>query len=218
MFTIAIPPSETFGSEKLENAKDGIAIVVALAGLILRGLVIGQRYIARSGEKKTIQASALFTSGLFSLCRNPLYTGNVLIVSGIFLMHGNVVVICLGTIVFTLIYRSIIAAEEDYLHRVFGAEYAAYCAQVPRWIPDLTRLPQIMRAQPFRISRVIIVEYTNIGVTVIGLALGELYEQMGETAARSNGREKAALVGTILLALLWVAVMRILKKRRILVS
>lgn len=217
-FAIAIPSSTTFGSETAENAKDGLAIVVALTGLALRGLVIGQRYIARSGEKKTIQANRLFTSGLFSLCRNPLYTGNVLIVSGIFLMHGNIVVIGLGTAVFTLIYRAIIAAEEDYLHRTFGAEYAAYCARVPRWLPDLARLPQVMRAQPFKISRVFIVEYTNIAITVIGLALAELYEELGEPAAQANGREKAALIGTVLLALLWMTVMRVLKKRRILVS
>lgn len=218
VFAIAIPPSKTFGSEAVENAKDMLAIIVALAGLALRGLVIGQRYIARSGEKKTIQANALFTSGLFSLCRNPLYTGNVLIVAGIVLMHGNIVVIGLGTSVFTLIYSAIIAAEEDYLHRVFGAEYAAYCAQVPRWIPDLTRLPQVMREQPFKITRVLIVEYTNIGIAVIGLALAELYEELGEPAAQASGKEEAALTGTIILALLWVAIMRILKKRRILVS
>lgn len=217
-FAIAIPPSETFGSRTAEDAKDVLAVIVAVAGLALRGLVIGQRYIARSGEKKTIQADALFTSGVFSLCRNPLYTGNVMIVSGIFLMHGNIVVIGLGTGVFALIYRSIIAAEEDYLHRIFGPAYAAYCARVPRWLPDLTRLPAVMRAQPFKISRVFIVEYTNIGVTVIGLALAELYEKLSEPAGQANGPERAALIATIGVALVWVTVMRILKKRRILVS
>lgn len=217
-FAIAVPPSETFGSEPAEHVKDVLAVLVAMAGLGLRALVIGQRYIRRSGENRTIEADALFTSGLFALCRNPLYTGNVLIVLGIFLMHGNPVVIGVGTAVFTLIYRSIIAAEESYLHRVFGAEYRAYCARVPRWVPDLTRLPTAMRGQPFKLSRVAIVEYTNIGITVIGLALAELYEEIGETAAQADGREKVALIGTIMVALLWLGVMRTLKKRRILVS
>lgn len=217
-FAIAIPPSNTFGSRAAENVENVLAVILALAGLALRGLVIGQRYIARSGQKKTIQADALFTSGVFSLCRNPLYTGNVMIVSGIFLMHGHIVVICIGTGVFTLIYRAIIAAEEEYLDRIFGATYTAYCARVPRWLPDLTRLPEVMRAQPFNVGRVVIVEYSNIGVTMIGLALPELYKTLSEPAAEANGPERVALIGAIVLALLWMTVMRVLKKRRILVS
>ena len=49
-FAIAVPPSETFGSESAEHVKDVLAVLVAMAGLGLRGLVIGQRYIRRSGE------------------------------------------------------------------------------------------------------------------------------------------------------------------------
>ncbi len=184
----------------------------------MRGLVIGHRYVQRSGAKRTIQADELFTTGLFSLCRNPLYTGNVLILTGIFLMHGNPYAIVIGTLLFTFIYRAIIAAEENYLMKRFGAVYAGYCRTVPRWLPNPLRLPAVMRTQPFTLGRVLIVEYTNIGLTVGALALVELYEKLADPLSRGRGDELVVLLSIIGGAVVWIGLMRFLKKSRILLT
>lgn len=218
IFAIAVPPSQTFGSEGLEHLKDGLAVVLALAGLALRGLVIGYRHVRRSGENRTIHAAALFTTGLFALCRNPLYTGNLLIVCGIFLMHGNPVVILAGTAAFGFIYAAMVAAEERYLARQFGQAYADYCAAVPRWIPNLFRLRAATAGTPFNVRRVLLVEYPNMGVTAIALTLAEMYEELQEPISHARDRSVGVLLGIVGLAVTWIVVVRVLKKTHVITA
>lgn len=215
---VGIPPSDTFGSSTLEHVKDGAAIILALTGLALRALVIGHRYVMRSGRNRAIQADELFVDGLFSLCRNPLYTGNVLVVCGIFLMHGNPYAVVIGPAVFIAIYRAMIAAEEDYLTGRFGAVFVDYCARMPRWIPNVLRLSEVLRGRPFVLRRVLIVEYTNIGLTVLALAALEFYEEIEEPLASNGITSIAVLLGIGAAAVVWIATMRALKKNRILVA
>lgn len=218
LFAIAIPPSQTFGSERLEHVKDGVAVLLALAGLTLRALVIGYRYVRRSGENRTIHAGALFTTGLFALCRNPLYTGNILIVSGIFLMHGNPIVLVAGLTIFVIIYAAMVGAEERYLARQFGPAYAAYRATVPRWIPNLFHLREATAGTPFNIKRVLLVEYPNIGVTAIALTLAEMYEELEEPIGYARDRSVGVLLGIIGVAVAWIAIVRVLKKKQLITA
>ena len=160
-FLITAPPSTVFGSEALEGATDCAAVLFSFAGLTLRALVIGHDYVSRAGEAKAVHASRLLTRGMFALCRNPLYTGNILIFLGFFLMHGNPWTLVLGWTSYVFIYRAIVAAEEDYLHATFGAAYDAYCASTPRWIPNLLRLPEATRGQAFDFRAVLLVEYPD---------------------------------------------------------
>ena len=70
---------------------------------------------------------------MFGVCRNPLYVGNMLVYSGLFLFHGNPLVVVVGCLVFAFIYQSIIYAEEEFLADKFGQGYRDYCRNVPRW-------------------------------------------------------------------------------------
>ena len=218
IFALAIPPSQTFGSEAAEHVKDGLAVMLAAAGLVLRGLVIGYRHVQRSGENRTIHAAALFTTGLFGLCRNPLYTGNILIVAGIVLMHGNPIVIVVGTAVFTFIYAAMVEAEEQYLARRFGQAYADYRAHVPRWLPNLLRLRQATAGTPFNIRRVLLVEYPNLGVTTIALTLAEIYEELEEPIGEAQHRSVGLLLGIVAVAVTWIVVVRVIKKTRLITA
>ncbi len=211
-FLITAPPSTVFGSEALEGATDCAAVLFSFAGLTLRALVIGHDYVSRAGEAKAIHASRLLTRGMFALCRNPLYTGNILIFLGFFLMHGNPWTLVLGWTSYVFIYRAIVAAEEDYLHATFGAAYDAYCASTPRWIPNLLRLPEATRGQAFNFRAVLLVEYPTIGITIIALALAEFYEELFEPDP--SGRYLVFLGGIIAAGVVWVAVVRLIKKRR----
>lgn len=178
LFVLALPPHEFFHSSIAEHVKDAIALLIALAGLGVRALVIGYAYIKRGGLKKKVYAENLVTEGMFSLCRNPLYLGNMLIYSGVFLMHGSPLVIVAGFSFYLFVYQCIILAEEEYLRNKFGAAYDAYCADTPRWGVAVSRFSEATQGMQFNIRRVIIKDYSTIANTMVTLALTEMYEYL----------------------------------------
>lgn len=136
----------------------------ALSGQLLRASVIGFAYIKRGGLNKKVYADTLVTSGFFAVCRNPLYVGNMLIFTGLLMMHGNPAVIALGLLFFATAYTAIIAAEETYLAAKFGAQYDAYCARVPRWRMVLGRLPAEIAGMRFDLRKVIYKDYSTCAI------------------------------------------------------
>jgi protein-S-isoprenylcysteine O-methyltransferase Ste14 len=176
---IAVKPSNVFlGREDLDPFRDLIAILVMVAGLAMRGTVIGFAYIQRGGLKKKVYAAALVTSGLFGVCRNPLYVGNMLICLAVFIMHGAPVIMIGGTLLFAFIYQSIIYAEERFLAEKFGPGYLAYCADVPRWALRLSRFAESTEGMRFDLKKALRTDYGTISTSVFMLAAVELYERL----------------------------------------
>ena len=78
----------------------------------------------------------LASSGPYSVVRNPLYIGNFLGVVGFGLaVEQPLLAVFLG-LVFALFYPSVVLQEERRLEILFGETYRAYCARVPRWMPE----------------------------------------------------------------------------------
>ena len=77
----------------------------------------------------------LVVIGLYRYCRNPMYIGVLLIVAGWAVAAGSarlceyLVVLGVGFHLRVLLY------EEPTLERLFGEEWRAYAASVPRWVP-----------------------------------------------------------------------------------
>ena len=173
---IAAPPTTTvLGSAALEQTKDIIALLIVLAGLVLRATVIGYAYIKRGGLNKRVYANDLVTEGMFGVCRNPLYVGNMLIYAGLFLFHGNPVVVVIGSLLFGFIYQCIIYAEEEFLANKFGEAYSAYCRDVPRWGPKLSAFSASTEGMAFNMRRVIAKDYSTMSSTLIALLATEFY-------------------------------------------
>jgi protein-S-isoprenylcysteine O-methyltransferase Ste14 len=80
----------------------------------------------------------LVVSGLYRHVRNPMYVGVVLAILGQALWLGSVTLLIYAAAVWVAFFLFVLAYEEPALRRQFGAEYDAYCAQVPRWLPRLT--------------------------------------------------------------------------------
>ena len=100
----------------------------------------------------------LATEGPYSVSRNPLYVGNLLGAVGFgFAVEQPLLAALLG-LAFALFYPSVVAREERDLARMFGERYAAYCAAVPRWIPDwsLYREPATVTVSPRRMRGAIL--------------------------------------------------------------
>ena len=215
LFACATPTDKSLPEAGFARAVDFFAVLVCVAGLLVRCLVIGLEHVRRAGSHRRIHADALKTGGMFRLCRNPLYVGNILIASGIFLKHGSPFVAIVGIGLYVAIYRSIVAAEERYLVGRFGEAYAGYCADVPRWLPRLSRWREAKDGSVFDFRRVLLVEYTNIGLTLSVLLVVELYETYSHALEDRNSLQ--VLRGALAAVLVWIVAVRFIKKRRIIV-
>jgi protein-S-isoprenylcysteine O-methyltransferase Ste14 len=215
LYALVAPPRDLFGSETLEHVKDLLALGIAMLGLGVRASVIGYAYIKRGGRGKRVYAADLVTDGIFGLCRNPLYVGNLLICLGTFLMHGSPVVLILGTAFYVIVYQCIVLAEEAYLAAKFGDAYRAYCRDVPRWIPKLGGFREATAGMRFNVRRVVLKDYTTIATTVTVLALTEFYEEWYHAAISAHPAYLAALAAIVVLCGLFTLGVRTVKKRSV---
>ncbi len=84
----------------------------------------------------------LVTTGPYGVVRNPMMWGVGAILVGLALMAGSAG-LWFGIALFLLFVRWFVPLyEERDMERRFGAEYRAYCADVPRWWPRFRRHPE----------------------------------------------------------------------------
>lgn len=104
-----------------------------LVGIVL--LILGE--IIRFWAAGTIHKDdTVATGGPYSLVRNPLYFGSLLLAAGYSAMSGLPAyawVLVIGF--FTLFHLAAIVYEERFLKTKFGAPYEEYLRSVPRLIP-----------------------------------------------------------------------------------
>lgn len=188
----------------------GIAIVVA--GIVVRGAVVGLAYIKRGGLQKKVYAADLVTEGMFAHCRNPLYVGNVLMLLGFLLIHNSPWAYGLGGVFFLSAYHAIVAAEEKFLANKFGDGFAAYCRDVPRWAIRSAGLGATFGGMEFNWRRVVAKDYSTMDtgvITVLALLSWQAVVFEGLDAAR----DKLILFGAILLAVQLVALAIVAMKK-----
>tara|TARA_X000000950_G_scaffold93138_1_gene117253 strand:+ start:1682 stop:2194 length:513 start_codon:yes stop_codon:yes gene_type:complete len=111
--------------------------------LIVIGEIIRLRSVSfAGGETRTMNvgASSICKSGPYSIVRNPLYIGNMMIYVGFAFVAGSVYVVTISsiTLVYFLIqYSLIISLEEEALEKKFGDEYITYKKLVPSILPRI---------------------------------------------------------------------------------
>lgn len=100
-----------------------IGLVVAFGTMFWFG--IGRAFgVHQDGLKKT---------GPYRLSRNPQVIGGYLLVAGTSLQWPSLYAIG-WILIYAVIAHWMIITEEEHLHRLFGKEYQAYCAEVPRYL------------------------------------------------------------------------------------
>jgi len=159
-----------------ENLLDVIGILTILAGEALRIGVIGLEYIKRGGLNKKVYAKDLVTGGFFTVCRNPLYVGNILIAMGLLFIHAQLALMATGIALTLFVYTAIVAAEEHYLRGRFGTDYEAYCQDVNRWFPNLRRLPAAAKGMAFNLERAFVKDYSTLAGAVLWIVVLLSYE------------------------------------------
>ena len=140
LFLLAMHPQRLFASPALDRVVVVLGVLIVFLGEEVRLTTIGYDYIDRGGKKGRPVANRLVMGGIYAHTRNPMYLGNILIAIGFALASSSPA--AYGVIIpfFLFVYQAITCAEEEFLVERFGQEYAAYCAQVPRFFPSLKGL------------------------------------------------------------------------------
>jgi protein-S-isoprenylcysteine O-methyltransferase Ste14 len=112
----------------------GLALVVAgLAFAVWARLVLAGNW---SGTVTLKHGHELVRTGPYALARHPIYTGLLTA------MLGNAVTIdavrgVLAFLIITVAFLKKMRTEEAFMAQAFGAEYAAYRAEVPALVPKI---------------------------------------------------------------------------------
>lgn len=141
--------------------------LVALCGLVLRGVVVGtapQGASTRGTRRPT--ADSLSTLGAYSIVRHPLYVANTLVALGCALLSGTWYLPLIVLLLSFVYHERIAAREEAFLLSRFGDSFRDWTREVPAMIPAFGRYrPSNV---PFQWQKVIVQE--SHGLCAIGTA------------------------------------------------
>ncbi|PZP55150.1 MAG: lipid A phosphate methyltransferase [Micavibrio aeruginosavorus] len=206
-------PMEQAISEYWEDVWGILAFLISLIGLCIRGTTVGFAAGNTSGRNTREQrADDLNTSGMYSVCRNPLYLGNFIIILGVLLWAK---VWCLGLIIalaFFIYMERIVLVEESYLYSKFQSSYDEWRKQTPALIPDfsLWKNPTLS----FSWKTVLRKEYPGLlGVSTIFIIMHFVFDVIAdrETINEWLSHDYPAIVAYVIIASLCL-ILRFLKK------
>ncbi len=123
-------PAPLFGAT-IQGVAGG---VIFAAGLALAVTCV--RLFVRAGTSVPTYrpTTALVTAGPYRISRNPIYVALLLGTLGIAVLVDSAWMIAGVVPLFAVLNLGVIAREESYLERKFGADYLAYKASVRRWL------------------------------------------------------------------------------------
>ena len=189
LFLATLHPQRLFPSPALDRLAVAAGVALVALGEGVRLTTIGYDYIDRGGKKGRPAANRLVLGGIYAHTRNPMYLGNILIAIGFAMASGSRA--AYGVIIpfFLFVYQAITCAEEEFLRERFGEEYTAYCARVPRFLPDFRGLGKTLTQgrydwrRPFKQDLSTIVW---ISLMLGALPLWHAYFLKGAAAARQE--------------------------------
>lgn len=109
----------------------GIGFVIFLLGFFVwKAAAIGSKSI-----DKYIESNTLCTTGVYSIVRNPCYSGIMLMCTGLLFMTHNLWLLILPFVYWLAMTILMKHTEEKWLLKLYGQEYVLYCKKVNRCIP-----------------------------------------------------------------------------------
>ncbi len=104
-----------------------VGLFLVFAGAL--GRILCTVYIGGRKNRELCQ------SGIYSMCRNPLYFFSFLGFVGICLVSKNLTLTAGAAVLFLILYRAVIRSEEKKLEGIFPEEFPVYERNVPRFWP-----------------------------------------------------------------------------------
>ena len=215
--TVALTEPALFAaSEVADLFLDGVGFLISLSGQAIRVLVIGLAYIKRGGRQKTITADRLVCEGVFAHSRNPLYLGNILMVTGLLVIWNSPWAYLVVFPLLLVAFLSVVRAEERFLIGRLGAEYVEYCKSVPRFVPDFRGFRDTLAQFDFDWRRVIRKEYgTTFACISVAVALFVLEKIRWDGPAAAVPRVVVGAGVWMVVAALWMSARWLKKTHRI---
>jgi protein-S-isoprenylcysteine O-methyltransferase Ste14 len=117
-------------------ARNVFAIAFAAAGVVtaISGALTFRRAHTTVNPMKPESASALVNWGVFSITRNPMYLGLLLVLTAWAIFLSNPLALLFLPAFVLYINRFQIAPEERALASLFGKDFESYRSRVRRWL------------------------------------------------------------------------------------
>jgi len=151
---------------------NALGILVLLLGYFFR--------IAGRGLKAELNpdGKTLITAGVYSLTRNPMYFGTLLIGAGVILALFRWWVMAVFVAVYLWIYIPQMNKEALALSERFGEDFKGYCRATPRFLPTLksmfrTSPAEYLKIKPRWIRKEIVSLILTVGF-ILAIILGRI--------------------------------------------
>ncbi len=116
-----------------------LLLAIVVSAQIFRTWAAG--FVGTVARQRETRAEALLTAGPYAHVRNPMYLGNLIIITAIAAMSGLWYALPIAWAAYAFVYSNVIPFEESYLRGLFGEEYEKYFRAVPRLLPTLRGYP-----------------------------------------------------------------------------
>ena len=111
---------------------EGVLLIALGFGIMIRAWWLFQKF--ETAICPTAKATSFITGDIYSLTRNPMYLGMILILLGIAVLVGSWS-FYVAAILYGLILNHVFCVyEEQTLRDQYGTEYSIYAENVRRWI------------------------------------------------------------------------------------
>lgn len=126
--------AQVFGLSLGHPMTQFLAAVLIGAGGILMLLAITEMRRHKTTVIPHLEANRLVQSGIFKRSRNPIYLGDVLILTGFILRWDAIAALPLIPVLFWVLEKRFILPEEDRLRRKFRQDFYRYTQKTRRWV------------------------------------------------------------------------------------
>lgn len=168
--------NETFGN-RFEEGWDIVCYLLALSGLALRIATVGFVPAGTSGRNTANQnASALNTTGMYSVVRHPLYFANFVVFIAFILLFKSLLLTLFMAVAYFLYYERIMMAEEEFLEEKYGETYNVWAAATPAFFPRLTEFKPPVLAFSWRSA--LVREHHTFLLISVAFAIVEMLEAL----------------------------------------
>ena len=118
------------------GVRRSVALLLALVGASfdVLGLLAFRRSRTTVDPFKPHRASAFVANGVYKVTRNPMYLGLTFLLLGWAVFLGSPWPFLAPVLFVPFVDRFQVRPEEEAMARLFGESYAAYTAEVPRWL------------------------------------------------------------------------------------
>ena len=116
------------------NLRGGIALAGLALGLFIEAWAAGLFQKAKTAVQPWKPSTALVTTGIYGVTRNPIYLGFAITYLALAIGLDSALAIILLAPCLLIVDRFVIQREEVYLSARFGADYDAYRHRVRRWL------------------------------------------------------------------------------------